>query len=248
MSAASEAPVFLTADWRSLVLLNWPVDPEILRERIPRGCTLDFFEGRTFVSLVGFRFLDTRVLSIPIPFHRDFDEVNLRFYVRRDHPEGSRRGVAFVKEIVPRRAIAWVARNVYNENYVALPMEHEVALPGTARYGWRSNGDAYRLRATVAGEPTLPAPGSEEEFIAEHYWGYAAQPDGSTVEYRVEHPPWRVWRATSSDFAGPASRFYGPELAEVISGPPSSAFVAEGSPVVVRKGVPIRPVAPVLPW
>ena len=35
-----------------------------------------------YVSLVGFMFKNTRLLNIPIPFHTDFEEVNLRFYVK----------------------------------------------------------------------------------------------------------------------------------------------------------------------
>jgi uncharacterized protein YqjF (DUF2071 family) len=247
VSAPATAPVFLTADWRTLVMLNWEIDPELLRARAPRGTTIDLWNGRTFVSIVGFRFLDTRVRSVAIPFHRDFDEVNLRYYVRREGPEGPRRGVVFVKEIVPKLAIAWVARTVYNENYVSLPMRHDVRLPapggrsrGTATYGWTLGGAPYRLVADFSAQPEFPRPASEEAFITEHYWGYATQRDGSTVEYRVEHPPWRVWKAESAAFEGPIAPLYGAEFEEVLSRPPSSAFVAEGSEVVVRKGVSLR--------
>jgi uncharacterized protein YqjF (DUF2071 family) len=240
VSTAQEAPVFLAADWRTLVMLNWEVDPALLRARAPRGTEIDLWDGRTFVSVVGFRFLDTRVRSIPIPFHRDFDEVNLRYYVRRQGTEGWRRGVVFVKEIVPKAAIAWVARTVYNENYVALPMDHDVVVPGRARYGWSLAGHRYSLSAAFSGEPVLPVSRSEEEFITEHYWGYVTQRDGSTVEYRVEHPPWRVWKADAASFEGPVAPLYGAEFETVLSRPPSSAFVAEGSGVVVRAGVRLR--------
>src|SRR6187455_2734884 len=115
---------FLTAEWRDLVMLNYEVDPAILLDLVPAGTELDLWQGRTLVSVVDFRFLRTRVLGLAIPWHIDFEEVNLRFYVRREASEGLRRGVVFVKEIVPRRAIAWLARLLYNENYVALPMSH----------------------------------------------------------------------------------------------------------------------------
>ena len=114
-------PVFLTAEWRDLVMLNYAVDPAILVPHVPNGTELDTWEGTTFTSLVAFSFLSTRVKSLPIPFHRDFEEINLRFYVRAKGPEGWRRGVVFVKEVVPRLAIASVARWLYNENYVACP-------------------------------------------------------------------------------------------------------------------------------
>lgn len=236
------ASTFLTAEWRDLVMLNYEVDPRVLARRVPAGTELDVWQGRTLVSLVGFRFLRTRVLGLPIPFHRDFEEVNLRFYVRRRGPEGWRRGVVFVKEIVPKWAIAWVARTVYNENYVSLPMRHQIVAPGAGRdglaeYGWRLGGSWYVLSAQIRGEPAIPPPGSEEELITEHYWGYALQNDGSALEYQVEHPQWKVWSATESLFDGDPEALYGPEFGPFLTGRPVSAFVAAGSPIVVRRGV-----------
>ena len=101
---------FLTAQWRDLLMVNYEVDPSLLADRVPLGTTLDLFEGKCFVSLVGFMFLDTRVMDFLIPFHVNFEEVNLRFYVKRETRTEIRRGVVFIKEIVPRGAIAWVAR------------------------------------------------------------------------------------------------------------------------------------------
>jgi len=229
---------FLTASWRTLVMLNWEVDPGILRPFVPRGTELDAWQGRTFVSAVGFLFLGTRVLGVPVPFHRDFEEVNLRFYVGRQGPEGWRRGVCFIREVVPRRAIATLARAVYNERYVALPMRHRVDIAGSggeAEYAWAFGGRWNSLGARFGGEPAPLVPGSEEEFITEHYWGYTAQRDGGTVEYRVEHPSWRVWNASEAALDADVARLYGAEFSDALSAPPSSAFVADGSPIVVRR-------------
>jgi len=237
------ARIFLTAKWHHLVMLNYEIDPAVLAPHVPAATELDSWGGRTFVSMVGFRFLETRVFGVPIPFHVNFDEVNLRFYVRRAAADGVRRGVVFVREIVPRRAIAWVARTVYGENYVALPMSHELAIPasdgrsGRAMYAWRTRERWNRIAVEFEGVPVLPAPGSEEEFITEHYWGYARQPGASTIEYRVEHPQWRAWRATSADLDCDVATFYGREFASALRGPPSSAFIAEGSAVTVGRGV-----------
>jgi len=233
---------FLTARWEHLVLLNYTVDPALLRPLVPAGTELDAWEGRHLISLVGFRFLDTRLLGIPIPGHRSFEEVNLRFYVRRRGPDGARRrAVVFIRELVPRRAIAAVARVVYNEPYLAVPMSHEVRITpaegGRARYGWRFKGEPFALSATVTG-PALPLrPGSEAEFITEHYWGYTRQRDGGTLEYRVEHPPWSVWTPTASAFTGPGALLYGPEFGRILSARHDSAFLALGSPVAVHRGV-----------
>jgi uncharacterized protein YqjF (DUF2071 family) len=229
--------IFLTAEWRHLLMVNYVVDREVLEPLVPAGTELDLWSDRAYVSVVGFRFLRTRILSVPVPFHRNFDEVNLRFYVRRRVEREWRKGVAFVKEIVPRRAIAFVARTLYNENYVRMPMRSAVTIPGPVRYGWWHAGAWEGVSAAASGEATVPGPEAEETFISEHYWGYARQADGSTVEYGVEHPQWRVWWCEGPELSCQASLLYGNRFAKVLSGPPSSAFLADGSAVVVRRGV-----------
>lgn len=235
---------FLTARWEDLLFLNYPIDPAALQPRVPAGTELDFHDGQTFVSVVGFRFLKTRVKGIPIPMHRNFPEVNLRFYVRRRADGGWRRGVVFVKEVVPRRAIAWVARRLYRENYVRRPMWSRAVRPdgeqpGEVEYGFRTPAGGHFLRAEFAGAPAAPADGGEEAFITEHYHGYSAQPDGSTKEYQVEHPRWRVWPAAEARLELDAAEVYGPEFVGALSRPPSSAFIADGSGVSVYGGVTV---------
>jgi hypothetical protein len=227
-------------------MLNYAVNPELFRETfapmVPAGTELDQFEGKTYASLVGFRFLRTRVRGIWIPFHSDFDEVNLRFYVKRKGVNPPRRGVVFVREIVPRLAIAKVAQMVYHENYIALPMAHQVIEPTSehgrvqAEYRWRFQGAWNRLRVECSGRPALAREGSLEQFITEHYWGYAAQPEGGSLEYEVAHDPWRVWTAAQAVFQGDTAGLYGADLAKCLNGEPDSAFLAEGSAVKVYPG------------
>jgi len=235
-----QAQKFLTARWIHLAMLNYEVDPAILEKLVPPGTELDSFNGKTFVSMVGFQFLDTRLLGVPIPFHRHFEEVNLRFYVRRAAEEGLRRGVVFVKEIVPKAMIAWVARWVYNENYVALPMSHDDEIGQNAEprvtYRWESGGRSHHMGVQVEGDPYLPDEASEGAFITEHYWGYVRQRAGHTIEYQVEHPQWKVWRAAEAEFDCDVSALYGAEFAPFLAGAPSSAFLAQGSAVTVRRG------------
>lgn len=233
---------FLTASWSHLAMLNYAVDPAILQPHVPAGTRLDYFQGRAYASMVGFLYSDTRVMGMAIPLHRSFEEVNLRFYVRRLGPEGWRRGVVFIKEIVPRRAVALVARVLYEEKFVALPMRHAFAVcegdPQTARrveFGWRFAGQWQRLAVETTGTAAPVAPGSEEQFITEHDWGYTARRNGMTSEYRVEHPPWRVWQSSRAEFDCDVARFYGPQFAEPLAAEPSSAFLAEGSPVAVHR-------------
>ena len=230
------ASVFLTAQWRDLAVLNFAIEPAVVAGLVPAGTELDDWNGTTLVSVVGFRFLDTRVRGLAIPGHRDFDEVNLRFYVRRRAPDGWRRGVVFVREIVPRRAVAWVARRLYNEPYVARPMRHQIAA-GRLRDEWRQRGHWQGLALAVAGSPVLPSEGSEEQFVTEHHWGYTRQRDGSTLEYQVEHPRWPVWRAAAASFDGDVSALYGAAFTRFLRAAPRSAFMAEGSEVTVRRGI-----------
>jgi uncharacterized protein YqjF (DUF2071 family) len=227
------------AEWRWLALLNYAVDPKLLAPCVPAGTELDQFEGRTYISLVGFRFLSTRVFGVPIPFHRNFEEVNLRFYVTRREAGVVKRGVVFIQELVPRRAIAAVARLVYHENYRRLPMTHKIEASGdglSVRYTWRFAERTNNLDVMAKGSPRSMAAGSEEQFIAEHYWGYCRQPDGGTLEYHVEHPPWRVWDIAHAQFSGDASALYGAEFGAALNKPPDSAFLAEGSAVKVYRG------------
>jgi len=233
--------VFLTAEWQHLAMLNYEVDASLLVPFIPAGTELDRSEEKVFVSLVGFRFLKTRIFGLlPIPMHSNFEEVNLRFYVRRQAGNEVRRGVVFIREMVPRRAIAFVARRFYNERYVALPMAHEIRSTGdnglSVAYRWRSGKSWSAIKVETEGKAELPREGSIEQFITEHYWGYAAQPRGGCVEYRVKHPPWRVWQVRRSAFDGDAAKFYGKEIAAVLRGKPQSAFLAEGSAVTVMRG------------
>ncbi len=225
-------------------MLNYEVDPSLLKRHVPSGTSLDSFNGRTYVSLVGFRFCGTKLLGrFHVPFHSDFDEVNLRFYVRRKEDNEDRRGVVFIAEVVPRLAIALTARLLYGENYVCFPMKHRIEtreLNTTAEYQWRVDGQWCKLSAQTAGLPAHPQEGSLEQFITEHYWGYSVQRSGGCLEYQVSHVPWQVWATTAARFQGDASALYGRELGIVLQRPPDCAFVADGSPVIVYKGNKIK--------
>lgn len=236
----SSERVFLSAEWRDLVMLNYVVDPGLLAKYVPPETELDSFDGRVFVSLVGFRFLRTKLFGFAsLPFHANFDEVNLRFYVKRREDTEERRGVVFIREIVPRFAIAHVANRAYGENYINLPMRHNVRSNGaglSAKYEWRIGRDWCRLRAEAFGSPACAADGSVEQFITGHYWGYSAQRNGGSVEYHVSHVPWRVWRSAAAGIEGDCTPLYGAEIARVLRRAPDSALVADGSPVQVFSG------------
>lgn len=231
---------FLTARWQHLLFFNYRCPPELLQRFVPDGTVLDPFEGEHYVSLVGFLFRDTLVRGLPIPCHRTFEEVNLRFYVRRELPGETRRAVVFLKELVPKRMIAAVARRVYQEPYEAVEMSNatdlESARRGLIAYYWGYGRQPYGMRAAVEGTPQLAEAGGHDAFITEHYWGYTAQADGRTLEYRVDHPRWRLWTPIDPVIDGDLERIYGPEFGAALKYPPVSVLAAEGSEVSVYPG------------
>ncbi len=236
----TQQSTFLTAEWKHLLMMNYVVDPALLQPFVPAGTSLDAFDGKTFVSLVGFLFNETRISGVAIPFHRSFEEVNLRFYVRRD----SKRGVVFIRELVPKAAVAAIARYAFGEKYSCVPMSHRIhtRLDGDvieAEYNWGAGTSRCSLQIETSGAGFLPADGSLGQFITEHYWGYASQRDGGCVEYEVQHPQWLVKNAKTAEFSGDATNFYGDALGKAVMRKPDSAFLAEGSPVTVFKGARI---------
>jgi uncharacterized protein len=231
---------FLTAEWRDLAMLSYAVDPAVLAPHVPAGTQLDSWHGETFASIVGFFFRKPRLYGVPVPLHASFEEVNLRFYVRREMPQGWRRGVVFIRELVPKRTVAWLARTAYGQNFLRVPMAHELNRPsGGPRqaprrlaFSWRLSGREHRVAVETNGAAQLPEPGSLAEFIAEHYWAYATV-RGRTHEYYVVHPPWQISPALHTEFAADVRTLYGPSFVPFLTGAPACAFWADGSPVEV---------------
>jgi uncharacterized protein YqjF (DUF2071 family) len=226
---------FLTAEWCDLIMANYEVGPGLLRDRVPHGTELEFHEGRCFVSLVGFMFLDTRVLGVPVPFHVNFEEVNLRFYVKRETPDEIRRGVCFIKEIVPRRAIAWVARTLYGEPYECWRMRNLRSV-SEIRYEWRRPDRVNSIAVKIGETVGVPVDGSHEEFIVEHYWGYTKRGEKRTDEYKVEHPKWVLRAVESSEIAVDFGSVYANEFGFLGGANPHSVIFANGSEIAVYKG------------
>lgn len=219
-------------------MANYEVAPEILAERLPAGTSLDFHDGKCFISLVAFMFLDTRVLRIPVPFHINFEEVNLRFYVKRETPEETKRGVVFVKEIVPRIAIATVARVFYGEPYEAWKMSH-AKKETELIYAWWKRDDAHSVKVEIGENLGVPAENSHGEFIIEHYWGYTKRGGNRTDEYKVEHPKWELFDVKDHEIKIDFGKLYGAEFAFLNNQKPHSVFMAKGSEIAVYKGAKI---------
>jgi uncharacterized protein YqjF (DUF2071 family) len=229
---------FLTADWRYLGMLNYEVDRAILAPHVPSGTELDDYDGRHFISLVGFLFLDTHVLSLPAFFHQNFAEVNLRFYARRDVGSERHSGVVFLRELVARPLVAKMAKLTYNEPYRTVPVQHTILeTSGELQcVEYQFGGPSDQCRMTLHAEAPIEtlAAGSLEEFLSHRQWGFTRQRDGGTIEYRVVHPRWNIWPNARWELDGPLREFYDEPFASILNRGPTSAFIAEGSPVAVH--------------
>jgi uncharacterized protein len=217
---------FLTAAWRSLVMLSYEVAPDALAPFMPAGVELDLWQGKAFVSAVGFQFLDTRIRGFAVPFHRNFNEINLRLYVRREFGTETRRGVVFIRELVAPPLVALIARWRYNEPYETASLSRSASADGRTEYAWRRAGKTGRVAATAYGSWAVPDRGSAAAFLSQRHWGYTRQRDGSTIEYHVSHPPWRVRSARDP--------VYETDVADIVpAAAPASVIVVDGSPVEV---------------
>jgi uncharacterized protein len=228
---------FLNAEWRKLILVNYEIDPQVLLKHLPFGTELDLFEGKCYVSLVGFMFLNTKMLGMRIPFHINFEEVNLRFYVKRIEEGETKRGVVFIKEIVPKFAITTVANLVYKENYETLKMNHSWTEKDNSlfiTYKWKKKGIWQSVHVKTGLESNTIPEGSETEFITEHYWGYAHINNQSATEYEVTHPPWKTYKVQEYDLKIDYGLVYGEAFSFLTSQTPLSVMLAEGSEITVE--------------
>ncbi len=235
---------FLAAQWEYLAMLNYKVDPAVLAPHVPPGTMLDLRDGMAYVSVVGFLFNHTRVMGVKWPMHVHFEEVNLRYYIKKGMTGDERRGVGFVSEIVPRKCIATIANTLYNEHYQAMPMRHKIET-GTntisATYQWRLNKRWNTISVQATDQLTDIVPGSDEEFILEHYWGYNQLNKDTTIVYEVEHPRWQVFPVISWHLDADIAQLYGKEFVPYITGvQPASVFLARGSEVIVRRPTKIN--------
>lgn len=234
---------FLNAEWRKLAIANYAIDPSILSKYVPSGTELDLWQGKCFVSLVGFMFIDTKLLGLKIPFHVNFEEVNLRFYVKRFENNIWKRGVVFVKEIVPKPALTFVANTIYKEHYETLPMRHEWIKNDSDRvvkYQWKKNKQWHTFKIIAALESSEIQENSETEFITEHYWGYAKVNEEVTNEYEVTHPKWKHYEVKDYEIDVDFGIVYGAEFQFLNKIKPVTIMLAEGSEITVENKKTIK--------
>ena len=237
---------FLKAEWRKLAIANYQVEPALLGPFLPNGTQWDLYEGNCFLSLVGFMFINTRLLGSKIPFHTDFEEVNLRFYVKRKENGAWKRGVVFIKEIVPRHALTLVANTLYKERYETQPMSHRWQVDAktrTVEYRWKKEGRWQTFSITAGIDPSVIDPGSDTEFITEHYWGYSKVNGLTTNEYEVTHPKWMQYKVEQFEIDVDFAATYGTGFSFMNGAAPASVMLAEGSEITVENKRTIREAA-----
>ncbi len=228
---------FLSARWENLIMANYAVNPDVLKRYLPKGVELDFYNDKTYVSLVGFLFKRTSLFNIPIPFLGTFEEINLRFYVKRMEGETIKRGVVFINETVPYKLVAWLANKLYKEHYIAIPTKNTIEITHSAkkiRYDWKINKTWNHLELKAAVENENMLPGSKEEFIFEHYYGYTKIKDHLSQEYKVNHPRWKVNKVIDYSIDCDFKSMYGNDFFFLNNQEPDSVIIAEGSPVTVK--------------
>jgi uncharacterized protein YqjF (DUF2071 family) len=229
--------VFLKAKWQNLIMANYEIDPAYLLPYLPKGVELDYFEGKTYVSLVGFLFKDTSLFKIPIPVLGTFEEVNLRFYVVRKVGDELRRGVVFINETVPYKWVAWVANKLYKEHYTAIPTRHQWSNTGNnleITYEWNVNDVWNSMQVSASAEKEEMQAGSIEEFIFEHYYGYTQVDAEKSIEYKINHPSWRIHAIHKYNINCDFETFYGANFASLNHSTPHSIMLAEGSSISVN--------------
>jgi uncharacterized protein len=229
--------IFLSARWENLTMANYAVRPELLLPYLPKGVELDLHDNKTYVSLVGFMFKNTSLFGIPIPFMGTFEEINLRFYVKRVEGDSIKRGVVFINETVPYQPVAWLANKLYKEHYIAIPTRHSIQTTDTSkhiRYDWKVNDQWNHISVQSASESESMLPGSTEEFIFEHYFGYTKINDRISQEYKVNHPRWAINKVQDFDIQCDFRAMYGNDFALLNGQQPDSVILAEGSEVSVN--------------
>lgn len=232
---------FLTAQGRNLALITWDIDPARLTF-LPKGLEPDTLHNQAFVSLVAFDFLDCRVKGIAIPGCTNFPEINLRTYVRETTGQ-RRRGVVFIREFVPSRLTALVAKLIYNEPYQRAPMHATSTPTPTGLTIIHTLGPirkrTHHLAVTATGPLHTPAPDTLEHHLKEHAWGFGTNHRGQTLAYHVDHPTWRIHHTATPTLNLDFAQLYGPQWSDLTTRPPTHTMLAEGSAVAVYPHGPI---------
>jgi len=225
---------FLRAEWNNLILANYIVPKELLLPYLPFKTELDFFEGNAYVSLVGFQFLNTKVFGFSVPMHVNFEKVNFRFYVKYNDHGFIKRGVVFIKEIVPKIGISLIVNNFYTEKYATMNMKHFNMDNGEnleAGYEWSYKNKWNKLSAVANKRSKKILRDSCESFFTDHYWYYLKMSNARTYEYNIEHTPWETLKVASYNVECDFKAIYGEEFAFLNNTDPVTVLMTKGSEI-----------------
>ncbi len=229
---------FLKAKWKNLALINYEIDKSILEKYVPKGTEIDLFNGKCYISLVGFLFQDTKLLGVKVPFHINFEEINLRFYVKRFENGEWKRGVVFIKEIVPKPALSFIAKTIYKEHYQTLPTKHSITKNKNQNidfvYQWKTKNKWNTILIETEGENLDIEIGTASEFITEHYFGYTKYNENKTFEYEVKHPKWKQQKVLQTIIDADFKTTYGNEFEFLNNQEPEFTIFALGSEISVE--------------
>ncbi len=229
--------VFLKAKWEDIIMANYEIAPELLLPFLPKGLTLDFYEGKAFVSLVGFMFKNTKLFNISIPWFGSFEEINLRFYVKRVETDGKiKRGVVFINETIPYPIVAWMANKLYKEHYTVVPTKHRIEKNGQnklVQFDWKlgPKWNSIQVQCEIQSNPMTA--NSFEQFIFEHYYGYTKIDAQNTEEYQLQHPSWMIHKVLDYSIDCDFKTMYGNSFSVLNHTKPTEVFIAKGSDVAI---------------
>jgi uncharacterized protein len=229
--------IFLKAKWENIIMANYAMEPAILIPYLPKGVELDLYNGKAYVSLVGFMFKETKLFNIPIPRLGTFEEINLRFYVVRKEMNEIKRGVVFVNETIPYKAVAWMANKLYKEHYTAIPTRHLWKIENeikTIKYEWKIDNEWNNIEVQALTKSDTMTNDSFEAFIFEHYYGYTKINDNATEEYKIKHPSWKINKVMNIKIDCNFNKMYGEAFEYLGKVEPESVFIAEGSAIEVE--------------
>jgi len=229
--------VFLKANWEHIIMANYEIDPKILIPFLPKGVELDLFNGKCYISLVGFMFKNTKLFTIPIPFLGTFEEINLRFYVVRKEQNQIKRGVVFINETIPYKMVAWMANKLYKEHYTVVPTKHKIRTTTTnqkIKFQWLLNKKWNSIYVESELKSFIMKNESLEKFIYEHYYGYTKIDENKTEEYQLQHPSWNVHKVNHFRINCDFEAMYGQSFSVLNQTEPTDVFIAEGSSVKVK--------------
>jgi uncharacterized protein YqjF (DUF2071 family) len=227
---------FLKARWENLAMINYAMDPDVLKPLLPNGVELDYFEGKTYVSLVGFNFNKIRVLGVPLPM-RPLEGVTLRFYVKREVGNEVRRGVVHISEIIPSKMVALSANLLYRQRYKVRRATHQhIFNPADKKvvYKWRINKKWNRICVQAMSDAICMKDNSMEEFIFDHYYGYTKLNGKRSLEYKVDHPRWMINYVKDFDLHCCFQNLFGDSFKILDKISPHSIMLAEGSDVSLK--------------